>query len=155
MASDIYSSPIEYLPTGNEVRYCLEHSFTSLNSFFVVFASLQYLLNAQSFFPNSIICSTTSWPWILATSHQVQCLSHRKTSSQPVYGFTWFIMKGKCSLICFLLSLIEEQLWVEDYGQHNPAVPGNYPAAAENHAVLLPEQPSYCEGMLKYNLIPY
>lgn len=39
----------------------------------------------------------------------------------------------------------EEQLWVEDYGQHNPAVPGSYPVAAENHPQLVPDQPSYCE----------
>ncbi|XP_074488361.1 interferon regulatory factor 7 [Sebastes fasciatus] len=39
----------------------------------------------------------------------------------------------------------EEQLWVDDYGQHNPAVPGSYPVAAENHQELLSDQPAYCE----------
>ncbi|KAM6926236.1 interferon regulatory factor 7 [Lycodopsis pacificus] len=39
----------------------------------------------------------------------------------------------------------EEQLWAEDYGQHNPAVPVSYPVAAENHPQPLPDQPSYCE----------
>ncbi|KAK9516901.1 hypothetical protein VZT92_024809 [Zoarces viviparus] len=39
----------------------------------------------------------------------------------------------------------EAQLWAEDYGQHNPAVPVSYAVAAENHPQPLPDQPSYCE----------
>lgn len=58
-----------------------------------------------------------------------------------------FIIKVKCSLISFLLSSIEEQQWAEDYGQHNPALAKSYPVAAENPPQLLPDQPSYCEGM--------
>ncbi|XP_041794362.1 interferon regulatory factor 7 [Chelmon rostratus] len=37
----------------------------------------------------------------------------------------------------------EEQPWTENYGQHNPAVIGSYPA--ENHPAMLPDQPSYYE----------
>lgn len=51
----------------------------------------------------------------------------------------------KEGLISFLLSLIEEQPWTENYGQHNPAVIGSYPA--ENHPAMLPDQPSYYERM--------
>lgn len=56
-------------------------------------------------------------------------------------------MKVKYCLICFLLPLTEEQPWVENYGQPNPAVLGSYPVAADSHPQLLPDQPSYYEGM--------
>uniref|UniRef100_A0A8C3B2B2 Interferon regulatory factor 7 n=1 Tax=Cyclopterus lumpus TaxID=8103 RepID=A0A8C3B2B2_CYCLU len=39
----------------------------------------------------------------------------------------------------------EEQLWPEDYGQHDPTAPASYPVAAENQPQPLPDQPSYCE----------
>ncbi|GAA6217598.1 interferon regulatory factor 7 isoform X1 [Lates japonicus] len=39
----------------------------------------------------------------------------------------------------------EEQQWVENYCQPNPAVLGNYPVAAENHPQVLPDQQPYHE----------
>ncbi|XP_023149291.2 interferon regulatory factor 7 [Amphiprion ocellaris] len=39
----------------------------------------------------------------------------------------------------------EEQPWAENYVPHVPVVLENYPAAAENHPQLLPEQPTYYE----------
>lgn len=70
------------------------------------------------------------------------------TSSRLVYDITWLILKANYSSICFLLlALTEEQRWAGNYGQHNPDVLGSYPVAAENPPQLLPDQPSYYEGM--------
>lgn len=68
-------------------------------------------------------------------------------SSPPVYDFTWLVMMVKYSLITFLLSLIDVQLWAKDYVQQNPAVPESYPVAAESHPQHIAEQPAYCKEM--------
>ncbi|XP_034443083.1 interferon regulatory factor 7 [Hippoglossus hippoglossus] len=74
MTPDIYSSPTELFPLGNE--YNLENNFTALD-----------------------------------------------LGNQP----------------------IEEQLWVENYCQPDPAVLGSYTVAAENHPQALPDQQSFYE----------
>ena len=70
MTQDIYCSPTECIPSGAEVKYCLERSFTSLFTP-LHFTSLPPFLNCCWHClcpPNSIICSTISWPWILGTT---------------------------------------------------------------------------------------
>ncbi|XP_060931834.1 interferon regulatory factor 7 [Limanda limanda] len=76
MTPDIYCSPTELFPLGNEKQYNLENNFTALD-----------------------------------------------LGNQP----------------------IEEQLWVENYGQPDPAILGSYTVAAESQPQVYPDQQSFYE----------